>query len=370
MTNKHRLTLTSLIRGDMIFIYTLINYDYILIFRHFWLPFTEGEIEMQITNETDMWNCVTLDEVMHAIEDAYEIHRTGKYLMPDRFIAGRDKNLMLYMPCFLDSVIGTKMLAEFPDNPGKGLPYLNGLMILNDSQTGLPRAIMNGSTLTAMRTGAVGGVAIRYLAAEDCNSVGLVGCGVQGLHQLIYACAVRPITDIYLFDSFVKDLSPFISRLSEKLNKPAISIHTCSSSRELAENSQILISATQASDPVYPDDAELLRGKCIIAIGSWRPERRELPDAVWKLTKYAYTELSYACEETGDLLIPLKNGILKTEQIRYMEDLIRDTKEGRPHEQNETRCFKSVGMGIFDARVAQLICENAEKKGIGQNIAW
>lgn len=79
--------------------------------------------------------------------------------------------MMLYMPCFLDSVIGTKMLSEFPDNPSLGIPYLNGLMILNNAKTGLPKAIMNGSALTAMRTGAVGGVALRYLAPEDAASV-------------------------------------------------------------------------------------------------------------------------------------------------------------------------------------------------------
>ena len=104
---------------------------------------------------------------MDAIEDAYAIHKSGNYKMPDRFIAQRDKNMMLYMPCFLDSVIGTKMLSEFPDNPSLGIPYLNGLMILNNAKTGLPKAIMNGSVLTAMRTGAVGGVAPNRNAAGD-----------------------------------------------------------------------------------------------------------------------------------------------------------------------------------------------------------
>ena len=146
---------------------------------------------MLFLSEQEMWQSVTLEDVMDAIEDAYAIHKSGNYKMPDRFIAQRDKNMMLYMPCFLDSVIGTKMLSEFPDNPSLGIPYLNGLMILNNAKTGLPKAIMNGSVLTAMRTGAVGGVALRYLAPEDAASVGLVGCGIQGLHQLLYACEVR-----------------------------------------------------------------------------------------------------------------------------------------------------------------------------------
>ena len=152
------------------------------------------------------------------------------------------------------------------------------------------------------------------------------------------------------------------------MEKTDIQIHTCADTRELAEHSRVLISATQAVDPVYPDDEELLRGKCFVAIGSWRPERRELPDAVWKLVKNAYTELPYACEESGDLKIPLEKGVLTQERVHFIEDLIEDTKQGHPHEQNETRCFKSVGMGLFDVRTAQLIYEKALDKGIGQNL--
>ena len=104
---------------------------------------------MLFLSEPEMWQSVPLEDVMDAIEDAYAIPKSGNYKMPDRFIAQRDKNMMLYMPCFLDSVIGTKMLSEFPDNSSLGIPYLNGLMILNNAKTGLPKAIMNGSVLTA-----------------------------------------------------------------------------------------------------------------------------------------------------------------------------------------------------------------------------
>ena len=78
--------------------------------------------------------------------------------------------------------------------------------------------------------------------------------------------------------------------------------------------------------------------------------------------------LTYACEESGDLKIPLEKGVLTQERVHFIEDLIEDTKQGHPHEQNETRCFKSVGMGLFDVRTAQLIYEKALEKGIGQKL--
>ncbi|MDD6072676.1 MAG: ornithine cyclodeaminase family protein [Clostridium sp.] len=325
---------------------------------------------MRILNEEEMWSAVTLEEVMEAVEDALAIHKSGNYLMPDRLAATRNGNTIMFMPCLMDTAIGTKMLCEFPDNPKKGLPLLTGLMILNDVKNGFPLAIMNGSCLTAMRTGAVGGVGIRYLAREDAASAALAGCGVQGLHQLLYACSVRPIKDIYLYDAFVKDLAPFVERLKGRLNRPEISVHICKTAKEAAASADILISATQTVDPIWPDDTELLRGKCFIAIGSWKPERRELPDAVWKLVKNVYIELPFACEESGDLGIPLTNGLLTMDRVKMMEDLISDRKAGNVPEMGETRCFKSVGMGIYDARVAQLIYEKALEKGVGQQVKW
>lgn len=325
---------------------------------------------MIILNEQEMWRCVSLDEIMGGIERAYEIHRAGNYVMPDRYVAGRDGNLMLYMPCFIDGAVGTKMLAEFPGNPAKGLPYLSGLMIVNDGETGTTKAILDGSVLTAMRTGASGGVAVKYLSAEHASSVGMVGCGTQGLHQLLFACHVRPITHIYLYDAYLKDYGPFVEKLRARLDRPGIEITPCRDTRELAEKSQILISATQTTDPLYPDDEKLLEGKCFVAIGSWRPERRELPDAVSRLVKNVYTEMPYACEESGDLKIPLDTGVLTMDRVKYMEDLIADCKGGNPHPQNATTWFKSVGMGLYDITVADLICRKAEELGIGQRVQW
>lgn len=325
---------------------------------------------MIVLNEQEMWKCVSLEEIMGAIERAYAIHRSGGYVMPDRYVAQRGSNMMLYMPCFIDGAIGTKMLAEFPGNPAKGLPYLSGLMIVNDGETGAVKAILNGSVLTAMRTGGAGGVAVRSLSREDASSVGMVGCGVQGLHQLLFASHVRPITQIFLYDANMKDYAPFIERLRARLDRAEITITPCPDIRALAERSDILISATQTTDPLYPDDEKLLEGKCLVAIGSWRPERRELPDAVFRLISNVYTEMSYACEETGDLKIPLDTGVLTMDRVKYMEDLLHDTKEGRPHTHNATTFFKSVGMGLYDVTVADLICRKAEELGIGQQINW
>ena len=89
---------------------------------------------MLVLNESQMWQAITLDEVLDAVEDAFAIHKSGHFLMPDRSVAEQNGDKLMFMPCFLDSIIGTKMLAEFPNNPEKGLPYLSGLVILNNRE--------------------------------------------------------------------------------------------------------------------------------------------------------------------------------------------------------------------------------------------
>ena len=137
-----------------------------------------GGFDMLFLSEQEMWQSVTLEDVMDAIEDAYAIHKSGNYKMPDRFIAQRDKNMMLYMPCFLDSVIGTKMLSEFPDNPSLGIPYLNGLMILNNAIFHRPGACCGEPGLQTNSS---------RRSVTVCSAVLSVSCAVLGILVSILA---------------------------------------------------------------------------------------------------------------------------------------------------------------------------------------
>jgi ornithine cyclodeaminase/alanine dehydrogenase-like protein (mu-crystallin family) len=112
---------------------------------------------MLILNKKDMYQAADLDEIMDSIERAHILFRDDACFSPDRYSVTHDNKTMLYMPSYADGLIGTKMLAEFPENPAKGHPYLSGLMIINLLETGAVEAILNGEVITALRTGAVGG---------------------------------------------------------------------------------------------------------------------------------------------------------------------------------------------------------------------
>lgn len=324
---------------------------------------------MLLLNEQEMRAAVTCEDIMEAVEKAFLLFEKGDCKMADRYTASDKGNTMLYMPCFVDGVIGTKMLAEFPGNPAKGYPYLSGLMVLNNAENGQPEAIMNGSVITALRTGAVGGVAMKHFSDPDTHSVGLVGCGVQGVHQLMYACSVRDITHIYLYDVPEKDLKPFISKLKEMIAPKTPEIIICKDTTELLKNSQAVITATQAREPLFPNDPALLEGKCFIGIGSWQPVMREYPEAIWDVVDCVYTELPFACEESGDLSQPLDSGALTMDRVRYMGNYLTRKYAGEEIALGKTRFYKSVGMGIFDAMAAKKIMECAKKKSLGKEIS-
>lgn len=206
----------------------------------------------------------------------------------------------------------------------------------------------------------MGGVGIRHLSRKNCHTVGIVGAGVQGFHQAIYACAARDIRTIYIFNHSSRDLDDYVDRLEKAIDNPGTKVVQCKTVEELTAKSDIICATTPSTEPVLPDDKELLRGKCIIAIGSYTPEMREIPDAVWDLVDKVYIELPYACEECGDLSQPIKEGRLTSDKIVLMSDYLASKEEEA--DTGKTTYFKSVGMGLFDVCIAQRILEEAKER--------
>ena len=301
------------------------------------------------------------NEIMDQIEEAYRIFGADAYYMPPRPVIEHENKTLIYMPCFTEDIIGTKMLTIFPENAKLGLPSLDGLVILNDRTTGAPLAIMDGQAVTAWRTGAVGGVGIRHLSRKDARTVGIVGAGAQGFHQAVYACAARNIETVYIWNHSDRDLTDFMDRLKKTIADPAVEVVQCKTVEELVKTSDIICTATPSEEPVLPNDRELLEGKCIIAIGSYTPQMREIPDVIWDLVDNVYIELPYACEESGDLSQPLAEGRLTMDRVVLMDKFLASGAD-EDEIAKKTTYFKSVGMGLFDVCVAQKLLEKAKER--------
>ena len=318
-------------------------------------------IKMIILSKAEIEALADPNEMMDTIEEAYRIFGANEFYMPPRPVVEHENKTLMYMPCYTKEIIGTKILSIFPENSKLGLPSIDGVVLLNDHTTGAPIAVMDGQAVTAWRTGAVGGVGIRHLSRKECHTVGIVGAGVQGFYQAVYACTARDIHTVYVFNHSSRDLTDYLERLRKAIADPKVEVVQCKTVEELVKASDIICTATPSEKPVLPNDKELLSGKCIIAIGSYTPQMREIPDVIWDLVDHVYIELPYACEESGDLSQPIDEGRLTTDKTVLMDQFL---SSGADEEEitKKTTYFKSVGMGLFDVCIAQKLLEKAKEK--------
>lgn len=321
---------------------------------------------MRYLNAEEVFEALTLQEVMTCVEEALHIYEERSFSMPERLaMATGGTDQLLLMPCAAGDYMVTKLVSVYPGNRAQGRPVIDGLVVLYDRATAEILALLDGKTVTATRTGAVTGVSIRYLAREDAASVGLVGCGVQGFTQLLYARAVRDIARIVLYD-----IDPSaVAALAERLRVSGFdaTIEVAESPADLARASDIVITATTAREPVFPDDPELFRGKHCVAIGSFEPDVREYPDALFPLLDKVWVDLDFAKEESGELIVPLREGLLREDQIETLGHLIAS---GRPPARGRhgTTFSKSVGMALFDLTTARRAYFNAVEAGLGTEL--
>ncbi|MHB1355061.1 MAG: ornithine cyclodeaminase family protein [Anaerolineae bacterium] len=321
---------------------------------------------MLFLDHDQIMQVLTLDDTMESVERALRLYESGQFTMPDRqTISCGGDNVLIVMPCVAAGSMTAKILTLFPGNRSVNRPVIDGLVLLADQSNGEILCLADAKTITAMRTGAITGVSIRYLAKQDAASVGLVGCGAQGFYQLLYACAARPIRHITLFDQYQEAIPPMVEKLSEAL--PGIVINTAQSTEALVMASDIVITATTAKTPVFPDDPTLFVERHFVAIGSFQPNVREYPDAIFSRVAKVWVDTRFATEESGELLIPLHQGRLREDQVDTLGHLIQ-SEQVPDRGKFGTTFFKTVGMALLDLTTAQMAYQKALQKGIGTRL--
>ena len=315
--------------------------------------------------EADMLKAAPIAEMLDVIETSMDLYEKKEFHMPQRLHVDHDVNTLLLMPCFTRDGFGTKLVTLFPGNPARNIPVLNGIMVLNDAQTGVPVALLNGPALTALRTAAVGAVSIRHLASNDTDAIGIIGAGVQGFYQAWVTCRVRPVKDIFIYDLKADKSLILREKLSAKI--PHVKVHQAIRLEDLLEKTQVVITATDSQEPVLPNEEELLAGKHFVGIGSYKPTMREFPRALFTLLKTVFVDTEHALHESGDLIIPLQKDWIKRDQVMTLGRFLAE-HESEDRVREETTLFKSVGMALFDVCASRFIYDRAIRKNLGQKI--
>jgi ornithine cyclodeaminase/alanine dehydrogenase len=262
--------------------------------------------------------------------------------------------------------LACKVVTVYKNNPTRhNLPTIIGKVLLQDPATGEVICIMDGGYLTAVRTGAVSGLATKYLARTDMGQVAaIVGAGVQAKMQLWAMATTRELSRAYVYDVSADALSAFIPEMSAKLR---LEILPADSPAQMLAVADIVCTASSSSTPLF--DGSLVRpGTHINGIGSHSPNARELDTAIIQRSRVVVDSVEACLKEAGDIMIPLQEGAISQAHIQTeLGDVVLGRKPARTNAQ-EITLFKSVGLAIQDAAAAQLVYERARQAGVGQNV--
>ncbi|MFB3854588.1 MAG: ornithine cyclodeaminase family protein [Vicinamibacterales bacterium] len=325
-----------------------------------------------LLNRNDVRNLLDMPDAIAAVEKAFRELAAGQVDMPQRAAVHvpAHRGLHLSMPAWVGggvSGLGVKIVTVYPDNPSKHhLPTVLAIVLLNDPETGNPVALMDAGYMTAVRTGAVSGVATKYMARADAQTVGVFGAGVQAETQLEAMCAVRKIRSATVYDVDAGRAKDYASRMSARCS---IDVVAAQNARDAVEGQDIVVTASTAREPVF-DGRWLAAGQHINAVGAHTPSTREL-DTATVVRSRVVADLPEAClVEAGELIIPISEGAIGKDHIRGgLGDVVSGAIPGRQADADIT-LFKSVGLALQDVAVARLVYDRARGNGAGKEFSF
>lgn len=321
--------------------------------------------------ESELRQAVTLNnDAIDVIEQAFAALAKGGVVMPPILSMHiEDKNgevdvKTAYVPGM--DAFAIKASPGFFDNPAKGLPSLNGLMILFDSDTGVVKSVLlDNGYLTDVRTAAAGAVAARHLAPESPDTVGIIGAGTQAELQLEALALVRRFKQVLIWSRDLDKAAAFASRIQAKLEIPVKAVE---SAETCVRNSEIIITTTPSRTPLIYSDW-LQTGQHVTAMGSDSPEKNELdPNIVVRADRFICDRKSQSTAQ-GELRSAIQAGLAGDDFIAdELGEIIIGEKIGRSSAKQITVC-DLTGTGIQDTAIANQAYSTCLRQDAGTTIA-
>jgi alanine dehydrogenase len=310
-----------------------------------------------ILSAKDLRSLYSVELGLSAVERAFKAHGLGEALMPPKVYLSLPKydGDFRAMPAFLDGSAGVKWVNAHPRNPEKhNLPTVRALYILSDPDTASPLAILDGTLLTAWRTGAAAGVASRFLAKKAPRTLGLVGCGVQArvfidAHRAIYGELELLLADAS--EAAAKALQ------AEKGGRIV--------SLQEASGADIVCTSTPVRTPIVKREW-VKPGAHINAMGADAPGKQELDPRLLTDGRVFIDDTEQATH-SGEVNVPLHDGLFKEEQIAgTLGEVVAGKKPGRTGD--EITLFDSTGLALQDVALARALYDVALQRGVGQQL--
>jgi ornithine cyclodeaminase len=323
---------------------------------------------MLVLSEKQVQSLIDLDELIAALEQAHIQYSTGKAIMPVRLVVPlpQIQGRITSMPGYLneDKTLGMKVVTYFQDNPKQNLPAILATIMLFSSDTGKMIAAMDGGYITAIRTACASALATRTLANANTPVLGILGAGVQARAHIQALTRVRKLSRIKLYSPS----GTSARRIKEDLERPCgLAIEVVDSAQAAVRDSDLLVTVTTAKAPIV--QAEWLKpGVHINAVGSHRPDLREIDGATMKRAKVVVDSHDAVMAECGDILLALKEQSIGAADIHgEIGEVLAGVKAGRSSP-SEVTLYKSVGIAIQDVAAAQLVYRKALERNVGTDV--
>lgn len=313
-----------------------------------------------------------LDALIDALGAAMADLSAGRASVPDRVAAlvPESDALLAAMPGYVPSLgaLASKLVSLFPRNAGSAIPTHQAVLVVFDPQTGSPVALMDGTEITAVRTGACSALSVRLLAREDSSVLAVIGTGVQARSHARAVVRVRPIAEILIAGRERRKAGALATELADDLGVP---VRAVDSYAEALEHADVACSTTHALEPVVRRDW-LAPGTHLTSVG-YNPAGRELDDqtVVDALVCVESRRAALAPFPAGsnDLTQPIRDGLIPPGHVHAeLGELVSGTKPGRASAEQIT-LYKSVGVAVQDAAAAALLLSKARELGAGRELA-
>ena len=331
---------------------------------------------MLCLNADDVRRALPMHQAVEAMKRAFAALSEGSAVVPHRAVLpiARNAGVSLVMSSFLDSAdrseqaLAVKVVSLFDGNPGRGLARVQATVLLIEPDTGRPVALLDGTALTAIRTAAASGAATDLLARPDSRALAILGAGVQARSHIEAVCSVRAIETVRIYGPSPSRVEDLIRDHAGRTDIAARFVAARSASEAL-EGADIICTTTTARNPVF-GDPDVRPGTHINAVGSYVPEVAEVPPETVARARVVVDRREAAWLEAGDLIRPLRSGLIGADHIvAELGEIVLGRERGRS-DSKEVTLFKSVGVAVQDASAALVAVTNARAEGLGSEIAW
>jgi hypothetical protein len=327
---------------------------------------------MLILTKEDIAEVCSMEDAIEAVKEAFIVHSEGSVKVPLRINIRSDKynGNMLFMPAYCEKkdAASLKIVSVYPDNKEKNLPSTPAQVLLIDPTTGIVLSIMDGTYITALRTGAASGAAFSVLAKSECKTGALIGTGTQAAMQLEAMIVSKNPKLVKVYSRNKDRLNNFVKNMSTKFKSKAVELVACESADAAVKDADILITATNSDRPLFSVES-CKPGLTISAVGSFTRQMQELDTTVLKkASKIYYDDKEAMLEEAGEIIKALENRDIDEKKFSGSLGEALAGKIKLRENDEEIIVFKSVGLGTQDLVTAKQVYDNAISKNIGKYI--